>query len=50
MHEMQTIVTDDRDVYLSRGSTRLQCAKRGELIKIMFRVNTLGAHCVTRKS
>jgi len=27
MHEMQTIVTDDRGVCLSRGSTRLHCAE-----------------------
>jgi len=50
MHEMQTIVTDIRGVCmsvrppvcLSRGSTRLHCAKTAEQIKILFGVNTLG--------
>jgi len=42
MLEMQTIVTDACSVYLSRGSTRLCCAKTAEQIKILFRVNTLG--------
>jgi len=47
MHEMQTIVTYDRmsvrqSVCLSRGSTRLYCAKTAQRIKILFGVNTLG--------
>jgi len=41
MHEMQTIVTDDRGVCLSHGSTRLHCAKTVEQIKILFGVNIL---------
>jgi len=44
MHEMQTIVTDDRcvcpSVCLSRGSTRLRCARTAEGMKIVFGVNT----------
>jgi len=56
MHKMQPIVTDVRgvcpqSVCLSRGSTRLHCAKTAERIKILFGVNTLGAHgtlCYTR--
>jgi len=40
MHEMQTIVTDDRgvcsSVSLSHGSTRLHCAKLAEQIKMLF--------------
>jgi len=44
MHEMQTIVTDVRgvcpSVCLSRGSTRLHCAKTAERIKILLGVNT----------
>jgi len=39
---MQTIVTDDRGVCLSRGSTRLQCAKMAAPIKMPFGVNTPG--------
>jgi len=47
MHKIQTIDVDDRDVCpqvcqrvcLSRGSTRLRCAKTTEQIK---RVNTVG--------
>jgi len=46
MHEMQPIVTDDRgvclSVSLSRGSTRLHCAKTAERIKLLLAVNTLG--------
>jgi len=46
MHDMQTIVTDVSgvcpSVCLSRGSTRLLCAKTAEQIKILFRVDTLG--------
>jgi len=41
MHDMQTIVTDDCGVCLSRGSTRLHCAKAAELMKILFGVNIL---------
>jgi len=40
MHEMQLIVTDVRgvrpSVCLSRGSTRLRCAKTAERIKMPF--------------
>jgi len=47
MHEMQTIVTDIRgvrqSVCLSRGSTRLHCAKTAEQIKMLFGVNSLGS-------
>jgi len=47
MHEMQTIVTDVRgvcpSVCLSRGSTRLHCAKTAKRVKILFGVNTHGA-------
>jgi len=51
MREMQTIVTNDRGVYqsvclfvsLSRGSSRLHCAKMAERIKMLFGVNTLGS-------
>jgi len=42
MHEMQPIVTDFRHVCLSRGSTRLDCAKTAEQIKSLFGVNTVG--------
>jgi len=46
MHQMQTIVTDDPSVCLSvclsRGSTRLHCAKMAEQIKMLFGVNTRG--------
>jgi len=55
MHEMQSILTDVRgvclSVCLSRGSSRLHCAKVAELIKILFGVNTpgaCGALCQTR--
>jgi len=40
MHEMQSILTDVRGVCLSRGSSRLHCAKMAEQIKMLFRVNT----------
>jgi len=46
MHDMQTIVTDVYGVCqsvslsLSRGSTRLHCAKTAEQIKMLFGVNT----------
>jgi len=48
MHQMQTIVTDVRLCVvsvrcLSRGSTRLHCAKTAERIKIVFGVNTPGS-------
>jgi len=39
-HEMQTIVTDDLVVCLSRGSTRLYSAKVTERIEMLFGVNT----------
>jgi len=46
MHEMQAIVADVRgvcpSVCLSRGSTRLHCAKTAKHIKVLFRLNTLG--------
>jgi len=44
MHEMQTIVTDDRSVNLSVTcvSTRLHCARMAEWIKILCGVNTAG--------
>jgi len=47
MDEKQLIVTDVRLVCqsaccLSRGSTRLHCAKTAEQIKTLFVVNTLG--------
>jgi len=46
MHEMQTIVSDARgvclSVFLSRGSTRLHCARMAEQIKVMFWVNIPG--------
>jgi len=54
MHEIPAIIADDRcvcpsvsppvslSVCLSRGSTRLHCAKTAEQIKILFVVNTLG--------
>jgi len=46
MHEMQTIVTDVRgvclSVCLSRGSSRIHCAKMAEQIKMLFGVNTPG--------
>jgi len=38
---MQTIVTDVCSICLSRGSTRLHCAKTAEQIKMLFEVNTL---------
>jgi len=56
MHEMQPIVADvhgvcpsvcpfvRQSVCLSRGSTRLRCAKTAERIKMLFGVNILGAH------
>jgi len=41
---MQTVVTDDRgvcpSVCLSRGSTRLHCAKTAERMKMLFAVNS----------
>jgi len=40
MPEMQTIVSDDRGVRLSGGSTRLHCPKPAERIKTLFRMNT----------
>jgi len=44
MHEMQTIVTNDRGICLSVcllcGSSRLHCAKTAEQIKMLFGVNT----------
>jgi len=47
MHEMQTIVTDARgvclSVCLSRGLSRLHCAKTAERIQILFRANSIGA-------
>jgi len=47
MHEMQTVVTDVRgvclSVCLSRGSTRLYCAKTDKRIKMLFGVNTPGS-------
>jgi len=42
MHIVQTIVTDDCGVCLSRGSTWLHCAKMAEQIKMLFGVNTSG--------
>jgi len=42
MHEMQSILTDVRAVCLSRGSSRLRCAKMAEPIKVLFGVNTIG--------
>jgi len=46
MHEMQTIVPNNRGVCqyvsLSRGSTRLHCAKVAEQIKMLFGVSTPG--------
>jgi len=41
MHEMQTILTDVRDVCLSRSSSRLHYAKIAEQIKMLFGVNPL---------
>jgi len=43
---MQTIATDvpvRQSVCLSRGYTRLRCAKTAERIEVLFMVNTLGA-------
>jgi len=50
MHDMQTIVTDDPGVCLSRGSTRLHCAKMAERIKMLFGVLSCGPkeHCIGR--
>jgi len=46
MHEMQTVVTDDRgvcpSVSLSCGSTRLHCAKMAKQTKMLLRLNTPG--------
>jgi len=46
MHEMQSILTDVSvvclPVCLSRGSSRLRCAKPAEQIKMLFGVNTPG--------
>jgi len=44
VHELQTIATDDCGVCLSvsRGSTRLHCAKMAKRIKMLFGVNTPG--------
>jgi len=46
MHEMQSILTDVRSVCqsvcLSRGSSRLHCAKTAEQINMLFGVNTSG--------
>jgi len=69
MHQMQPIATDVRgvclSVSLSRGSTRLRCAKTAEWIEMLFGVNTPGdtvlqggsgppweptGHCVTKGS
>jgi len=36
MHEMQNIVTDIRSVCLSRGSSRLHCAKMAEQSNIII--------------
>jgi len=44
IHEMQTIVTDDRGACLSRGSNRLYRAKMTAQIKVLFGVYTTGAH------
>jgi len=52
MHEMHPILTDVRGVChsvrlsdcLSCGSAWLRCAKMAEWIKIVFGVNTPGAH------
>jgi len=48
MHEMQTIVNDDRSVcqsvWRSRGLFRLHCAKMAKQIKMPFGLNTSGAH------
>jgi len=43
MHEMLTILTDVRSVCLSRGSSRLHCAKMPEQIKMFFKVYTPGS-------
>jgi len=55
MHDMQTIVTDVSGVCLpvclSRGSTRLRCAKTAKRIKMQIGANALGAPetlCYTR--
>jgi len=46
MHEMQSILTDVHgiclSVSLSRGSSRLHCAKMAEQIKMLFGANTPG--------
>jgi len=49
MHEIQTIVNlpviavyVSQSVCLSRGLTRIHCAKKAEQIKILFGVNNLG--------
>jgi len=42
-----------QSVCLSRGSTRLRCAKTAKQIKILFEVNIFGGHkkhCVRRRS
>jgi len=47
MREMQSIITDVRgvclSVCLSRGSSRLHCAKITEHINMLFGVNTSGS-------
>jgi len=59
MREMQSILTDSLgvclSVCLSRGSSRLHCAKMAEEIKMLFGVSTPGGpwnmeHCVRRGS
>jgi len=48
MHETQTILADVcgvcLPVCLSRDSYRLHCAKMAEQVKVLFGVNTPGAH------
>jgi len=41
MHKLQSIVTNELSVFLTRSLTRLRCAKTAERIKMLFVVNTL---------
>jgi len=42
MHAMLFVVSVCQSVCLSRGSSRLRCAKMAEQIKMLFGVNTPG--------
>jgi len=44
MHEMQSALTNVRGVCVSRSSSQLHCAKMAKQIKMLFGVNTPGAH------